>query len=124
MISPVRAMENLRRLEREGALSRYGLYEALDFTPERVKKGENCTVVRAFMAHHQGMSLIALDNLLNGEIMANRFHSDPAVQATELTFAGTHSARRARRASARRRSFERPHRADPHRSGDAGLRLC
>jgi len=84
MISPVRAMENLRRLEREGALSRYGLYEALDFTPERVKKGETCTVVRAFMAHHQGMSLIALDNLLNGEIMANRFHSDPAVQATEL----------------------------------------
>ncbi len=84
LIAPARAMENLRRLEREGALSRYGLYEALDFTPERVKKGESCTVVRAFMAHHQGMSLIALDNLLNGEIMANRFHSDPAVQATEL----------------------------------------
>ena len=84
LISPVRAMENLRRLEREGALSRYGLYEALDYTPERVKKGERCTVVRAFMAHHQGMSLIALDNLLNSEIIPARFHSDPAVQATEL----------------------------------------
>ncbi|HJZ81914.1 MAG TPA: glucoamylase family protein, partial [Pyrinomonadaceae bacterium] len=84
MITPGRAMENLRRLEREGGLSRYGLYEALDFTPERVKKGESCTVVQAFMAHHQGMSLIALDNLLNGDVMANRFHSDPAVQATEL----------------------------------------
>jgi cyclic beta-1,2-glucan synthetase len=84
MIAPSRAMENLRRLEREGALSRYGLYEALDYTPERVKKGESCTIVRAFMAHHQGMSLIALDNLLNGEIMPNRFHNDPAAQATEL----------------------------------------
>ncbi len=84
MIAPTRAMENLRRLEREGALSRYGLYEALDYTPERVKKGEHCTIVRAFMAHHQGMSLIALDNLLNDCAMPERFHSDAAVQATEL----------------------------------------
>jgi cyclic beta-1,2-glucan synthetase len=84
LVAPGPAMENLRVLEREGALSRYGLYDALDFTPERVKKGERCTIVRAFMAHHQGMSLIALDNLLNGSVMEHRFHSDPAVQATEL----------------------------------------
>ena len=84
MVSPGPALENLRVLEREGALSRYGLYDALDYTPERVKKGERCTIVRAFMAHHQGMSLIALDNLLNGDLMEHRFHSDPAVQATEL----------------------------------------
>jgi cyclic beta-1,2-glucan synthetase len=83
-ILPDQAIENLRRLEREGALSRYGFYEALDYTPERVKKGEKCTPVRAYMAHHQGMSLIALDNLLNHEVMPNRFHSDPMVQATEL----------------------------------------
>src|SRR6185436_6621182 len=84
MVAPGPAMENLRVLEREGALSRYGLYDALDFTPERVKKGERCTIVRAFMAHHQGMSLIALDNLLNDGVMEHRFHSDPLVQATEL----------------------------------------
>jgi len=78
------AVENLRALEREGALSRYGFYEALDFTPERVKKGERCTIVHAYMAHHQGMSLIALDNLLNRNVMQDRFHSDPIVQATEL----------------------------------------
>jgi cyclic beta-1,2-glucan synthetase len=83
-VLPEPALENLRVLEREGALSRYGFYEALDYTPERVKKGERCTLVRAFMAHHQGMSLIALDNLLNGGVMQNRFHSDPTVQATEL----------------------------------------
>ena len=83
-VFPVQGIENLRVLEREGALSRYGFYEALDYTPERVKKGERCTLVRAYMAHHQGMSLVALDNLLNGSVMQNRFHSDPAVQATEL----------------------------------------
>jgi cyclic beta-1,2-glucan synthetase len=83
-VLPARAMENLRTLEREGALSRYGFYEALDYTPERVKKDEKCTLVRAYMAHHQGMSLIALDNLLNRDAMQSRFHSDPIVQATEL----------------------------------------
>ncbi|MEK6337030.1 MAG: glucoamylase family protein [Acidobacteriota bacterium] len=83
-VLPEPGIENLRVLEREGALSRYGFYEALDYTPERVKKGERCTVVRAYMAHHQGMSLIALDNLLNNSAMQNRFHSDPMVQATEL----------------------------------------
>jgi cyclic beta-1,2-glucan synthetase len=83
-VLPEQAIENLRTLEREGALSRYGFYEALDYTPERVKKGERCTLVRAYMAHHQGMSFIALDNLLNHGIMQNRFHSDPMVQATEL----------------------------------------
>jgi cyclic beta-1,2-glucan synthetase len=83
-IVPGPAMENLRVLEREGALSRYGFYEALDYTPERVKKGERCTLVRAYMAHHQGMTLISLNNLINRNVMQNRFHSDPAVQATEL----------------------------------------
>jgi cyclic beta-1,2-glucan synthetase len=83
-VAPAPAMENLRMLEREGALARHGFYEALDFTPERVKKGERCTLVRAYMAHHQGMSLIALDNLLNHRVMQDRFHGDPIVQATEL----------------------------------------
>src|SRR5438067_1250997 len=83
-VFPHDAVQNLRALERSGALSTYGFYEALDFTPERVKKGEHCTIVHAYMAHHQGMSLIALDNLLNQGVMQNRFHSDPTVRATEM----------------------------------------
>ena len=83
-LQPAAAVENLRALRREGALSRYGFYEALDFTPERVKKGERCTIVHAYMAHHQGMSLISLNNLLNQNVMQHRFHSDARVQATEL----------------------------------------
>ncbi|HXI26756.1 MAG TPA: glucoamylase family protein, partial [Pyrinomonadaceae bacterium] len=83
-VFPHEAIQNLRALERSGALSAYGFYEALDFTPERVKKGEHCTIVHAYMAHHQGMSLIALDNLLNRGVMQNRFHGDPTVRATEM----------------------------------------
>lgn len=84
IIAPDKALANLREIDRQGALKAYGFYEALDFTPERVKKGEHCTLVRAYMAHHQGMSLVALDNLLNHDVMQNRFHADPSVRATEL----------------------------------------
>jgi cyclic beta-1,2-glucan synthetase len=85
MVSPVRAVANLRRLEQEvGALARYGFYEAIDYTPERVPQGQKQALVYAFMAHHQGMSLLALDNVINDSVMQKRFHSDPLVQATEL----------------------------------------
>jgi cyclic beta-1,2-glucan synthetase len=78
------AFENLRRLEREGALARYGFYESIDYTPDRLPQNQKRVLVRAFMAHHQGMSLVALDNLLNRDAMRRRFHSEPLVQATEL----------------------------------------
>src|SRR5260370_23123168 len=54
-VLPAQAMENLRVLEREGALSRYGFYEALDYTPEPVKQEEKCTLVRPHTPHHQDM---------------------------------------------------------------------
>lgn len=84
MIDPLAAKENLDRLAREGALSRYGFYEAIDYTPERLPQNQKRVHIRAFMAHHQGMSLVAIDNVLNGNIMQRRFHADPLVQATEL----------------------------------------
>jgi cyclic beta-1,2-glucan synthetase len=84
MVAPRRALENLHRLEREGALSHYGFYEAIDYTPERLPQNQKRALVRAFMTHHQGMSLVALDNLLHGQIMQRRFHAEPLVQATEL----------------------------------------
>jgi cyclic beta-1,2-glucan synthetase len=84
MVEPRRALANLRRLEREGALARYGFYESIDYTPERLPQNQSRAVIRAFMAHHQGMSLVALDNLLNAGVMQRRFHADPLVQATEL----------------------------------------
>ncbi|HYE64262.1 MAG TPA: glucoamylase family protein [Pyrinomonadaceae bacterium] len=84
IVEPRTALENLRRLEREGALARYGFYEAIDYTPERLPQNQKRAIIRAFMAHHQGMILLALDNVLNADIMQKRFHADPLIQATEL----------------------------------------
>jgi cyclic beta-1,2-glucan synthetase len=84
MVSPHRALANLRRLAREGALGAYGFYESIDYTAERLPPDQKRALIRAFMAHHQGMSLVALDNLLNRDVMQQRFHNEPLVQATEL----------------------------------------
>jgi cyclic beta-1,2-glucan synthetase len=84
LVSPNAAMENLRRLQKEGALGPYGYYESIDFTAERLPEGQKSVLIRAFMAHHQGMSLVALANVLNDTICVRRFHADPSVQATEL----------------------------------------
>ena len=72
------------RLAGEGALGRYGYYEALDYTPARTPEGSRVAIVYAFMAHHQGMTVVALaDALLHGE-MRRRFHAEPLMQAAEL----------------------------------------
>lgn len=84
MVDPHAAVQNISRLTREGALARYGFYEAIDYTAERLPKNQRRAIIQAFMVHHQGMSLVALDNVLNHNIMQRRFHAEPLVQATEL----------------------------------------
>ncbi|HKE58553.1 MAG TPA: glucoamylase family protein, partial [Pyrinomonadaceae bacterium] len=83
-INPRAAIENLRRLESEGALAPYGFYESIDYTRERLPQGQKHVLIRAYMAHHQGMSLVALGSVLQDDRMEKRFHADPVVQATEL----------------------------------------
>ncbi len=78
------SLANLRRLSAEGAEGPYGFYESLDYTPGRVPAGKRRAVVRAYMAHHQGMSIVALGNELTGGRMRLRFHSDPIVETAEL----------------------------------------
>jgi cyclic beta-1,2-glucan synthetase len=84
MVDPEAAARNFEALAALGARGRYGLYEALDFTPSRVPEGERVAVVCAFMAHHQGMSIVAIANALLDAPMRSRFHAEPMVQATEL----------------------------------------
>ena len=84
MIDPRRATENLARLASLGAVGRYGFYEALDYTRSRVPQAATFAIVRAYMAHHQGMTIVAIANTLLGGIMRERFHAEPQVQATEL----------------------------------------
>ena len=84
LVAPEAALENIRHLVREGALGHYGFYESIDYTPERLPQNQTRAVIRAFMAHHQGMILVAFDNLLHDRVMQRRFHDEPLVQATEL----------------------------------------
>lgn len=92
LIHPTAAAANLRRLAREGLLGAYGYYDAIDYTPRRAEEHEaepsgartRGTVVRTYLAHHQGMTLGAIAGALTGNRMVKRFHADPRVQATEL----------------------------------------
>lgn len=81
---PGKAMDNIKHLLADGLEGEYGFYEAVDYTPERLPAGEKCKVVLSFMAHHQGMSLVAMDNLIHDQIMQKRFHANPMVRSGEI----------------------------------------
>jgi len=76
------ALQNLARLERHGALGPYGFRDALDYT--RPQPGQRYAVVQNYMAHHVGMSLVALANVLLARVWQRRFHTDPLVRAADL----------------------------------------
>ena len=84
MIEPASAAKNLRRLAARGAQGRYGFYEALDYTPSRIPERSGVGMVRAYMAHHQGMSLVALGNVVHQGLTQARFHAAPLVRAADL----------------------------------------
>ncbi len=84
MIAPREACENLQRLEAEGRGGDYGFYEAVDYTPSRLPPAESSVTIRSFMAHHQGMSLLALVSLLHNSPMQRRFMACPLLKASDL----------------------------------------
>jgi len=84
MVEPEKACLNLQKLAAEGFATKYGLYEAIDYTRARLPRGKTFAVVQSYMAHHQGMTLLSLAYLLLGRRMQQRFQSDPTVQATLL----------------------------------------
>tara|TARA_R110000737_G_scaffold56052_2_gene80002 strand:- start:2030 stop:10708 length:8679 start_codon:yes stop_codon:yes gene_type:complete len=84
MIDPSAAVANYQHLKTMGACGRFGFYEALDFTPSRRPAGTEVAIVRSFMAHHQGMTIVAIVNCLRDGLMRSRFHREPCIQACEL----------------------------------------
>jgi cyclic beta-1,2-glucan synthetase len=84
MVTPQAACKNLRLLAEQGLAGHFGLYEAVDFTPARLPRGQSAAVIHSFKAHHQGMSLLALTYLLLDRPMQRRFESDPQFQAIAL----------------------------------------
>ncbi len=84
MVAPEEACLNLQRLAAEGLAGKYGLYEAVDYTPSRLPRGQSSAVVRSFMTHHQGMIFLSLAYLILDRPMQKRFESYPLFQATTL----------------------------------------
>ena len=92
LLAPHDAVVNLRLLESLGARGEFGFFDAVDFTVSRQAEGQAFSVVRNFMAHHQGMSLVALCNLLCDEAPRRWFGSAPLVQAHDVAAARAHAA--------------------------------
>ena len=84
MIDPAASARNYERMAQLGARSTFGWYEAIDYTRTRLPEGAKFAIVRAYMAHHQGMTLVAIDNALHEGAMRARFHAEPMIQAAEL----------------------------------------
>ena len=83
LVDPVAAVRNLKWLARLGLHGSYGFFEAIDFTRQRRREGDRGVIVRAYMAHHQAMGFLAIDNFINDSVMQRRFHADARVRATE-----------------------------------------
>jgi cyclic beta-1,2-glucan synthetase len=84
MMRPGTALENLRRLRAAGAEGPFGFYEALDYTKQTLLEQRNSPLVRSYMAHHQGMILVALTNCLLDSPMVRRLEQEPMIRATDL----------------------------------------
>ncbi|MDD2234651.1 MAG: glucoamylase family protein [Desulfitobacteriaceae bacterium] len=84
MVVARQALKNIREMAESGYGGRYGLYEAVDFTAERIPSDEPFRVIKSLMAHHQGMSFLALNNVLSNNWLQQCFHANTMVQATEL----------------------------------------
>ena len=82
-VDPGAATANLERLKNLGLAGPMGFYESIDFSVESRKNGARGVVIYCYMAHHQGMSLAALDNVLHRDVMQRRFHGDLRIRAVE-----------------------------------------
>jgi cellobiose phosphorylase len=76
-------IENIKRLKQLGAEGQFGLYEAVDFTKSRLSDNQSCAIVKSYMVHHQGMSMLALVNFFKDSVMQTRFHNNPQIKAVD-----------------------------------------
>ena len=82
--APNDVIKNMQLLEQYGMNNKYGFYESIDFTPERVEKDKRASVVKTYMAHHQGLILLSINNLFNDNIFQKRFMENPEIEAVSI----------------------------------------
>jgi hypothetical protein len=119
-VDPAAAISNLRRMVKKGWLGAYALYEAADYTPNLAqKRRQRYQLVKSWMTHHQGMSLLAVTNFLKGNAAQRWFHRDARVQATELLL----QERPVRHVPTPPRKIRRP-KANAHNAGAKSVRVA
>lgn len=83
MVAPHEGLNNILALTKVGLHGKYGFYESIDFTPDRLSREETSHIVKSYLAHHQGMTLVAINNVLHDNIIQKRFHQEPLIRAVE-----------------------------------------
>lgn len=81
---PKSVYNNIKKIKKYGAVSNYGFYESIDFTKKHLGKDSKYAVVKAYMSHHQGMILTAINNYINDDIIKERFHNNSNIAAAEI----------------------------------------
>ncbi len=81
---PKQAIANLKELEKENMYNKYGFYESIDYTISRLKYGKKYETVKTYMAHHQALSLLSINNLINDNILVKRFMQNPEIEAVDV----------------------------------------
>ncbi len=81
---PNQAIENLKELEKENMCGKYGFYESIDYTISRLKYGKKYEPVKTYMAHHQALSLLSINNFINNNILVERFMNNPEIEAIDI----------------------------------------
>lgn len=81
---PIEVLKNLKQLEKLGMYNKYGFYESIDYTPTRLRKNETKAIVKTYMAHHQGLILLSINDLMNNNIVQKRFVQNPEIEAVDI----------------------------------------
>ncbi len=81
---PKAVLQNIKKLDSLGMNQQYGFYESVDYTPIRMPKGKNYAIVKTYMAHHQALILLSINNFFHQNILQKRFSTNPEIKAVEI----------------------------------------
>ena len=81
---PEDVIKNIKSLEKKGMYSKYGFFESIDYTPERLSKNKKFEIVKTYMAHHEALIFLSINNFINNNIIQKRFYKNPEIEAVDI----------------------------------------